>query len=96
MEDNKRRVYIKQQAAKKKEGSQLPKGTGPANSSTKRKPVDKTNHLPKKPKVTVGPVEVTRTKTKLPPPLVHGKGKGLIMGQVPANEKRLILLREDP
>ena len=91
MEDKRRRAYIKQQAtARKKEG------TGTSNSSTKRKPVDKTNHLPKKPKVTVGPVEVTRTKTKLPPPLVHGKGKGLIMGQVPANEKRLILLREDP
>ena len=58
--------------------------------------MDKTNHLPKKPKVTVGPVEVTRTKTKLPPPLVHGKGKGLMMGQVPADEKCLILLREDP
>ena len=91
MEDRRRRAYIKQQAtARKKEG------TGTSNSSTKRKPVDKTNHLPKKPKVMVGPVEVTRTETKLPPLLVHGKGKGLMMGQVPVDEKRLILLREDP
>ena len=104
MEDRRRRAYIKQQVtARKKEG------TGTSNLSTKRKLVDKTNRLPKKPKVMVGPIEVTRTETKLPPPIevtrtetklppppVYGKGKGLMMGQVPADEKRLILLCEDP
>ena len=54
MEDSKRRAYIKQQAIakKKQEDSQLLKGTGPANPSTKRKPSEKTDYLPKKPKVT--------------------------------------------
>ena len=91
MEYRRRRAYIKQQVtARKKEG------TGTSNLSTKRKLVDKTNRLPKKPKVMVGPAVVTRTETKLPPPPVYGKGKGLMMGQVPADEKRLILLCEDP
>ena len=47
MEDSKRRAYIRQQATKKKQdGSQLPKGL-----TTKRKLSEKTDRLPKKPKV---------------------------------------------
>ena len=91
MEDRRRRVYIKQQvAARKKEGTSL------SNPSTKRKPVDKTDRPPKKPKVTVGSVGVTPTETKLPPLPVHRKGKGLTTGQVPTDEKRPVLLRNDP
>ena len=74
MDDGRRRAYIKQQVvAGKKEGM------GPSNPSTKRKPLDKTDHPPKKPKVTVGFVGVTPPKTKLLSPPVHGRGKGLMM-----------------
>ena len=71
-------------------------GTGLSNPSTKRKPLDKTDCPPKKPKVMVRPIVVTPTETKLPPLPVHGKGKGLMMGQGPINEKRPVLLRKDP
>ena len=91
MEDGRRRAYIKQQAALKKK-----EGTGPSHPSTKRKPMDKTNRPPKKPKVMVGFVGATPTETKLPPPPIHGKGKGLMTSQVPADGKRPILLRKDP
>ena len=53
-------------------------GTGPSNPSIKRKPLDKTDHPPKKPKVTVRSVGVTPIETKLPPPLAQGKCKGLM------------------
>ena len=46
MEDGRRRAYIKQQAAMKKK-----EGMGTSNLSIKRKPFDKNNHPPKKPKV---------------------------------------------
>ena len=91
MEDGRRRAYIKQQEAVKKKG-----GTCPSHPSTKRKPMDKTDRPPKKPKVTVGSIRATPTETKLPPPPVHGKGKGLMTGQVPTDGKRPILLRKDP
>ena len=58
--------------------------------------MDKIDRPPKKPKVTVGPVKVARIETKLPPPPMHGKGKGLMMGQVPADKKCPVLFREDP
>ena len=71
-------------------------GAGPSHPSTKRNPVDKTNHPPKKPKVMVGSIGATTTKTKLPPKPIHGKDKGLMTGQVPVDEKCPVLLREDP
>ena len=42
------------------------------------------------------PVVAIPAEGKLPPLPVHGKGKGLMTGQVPGDEKCLILLREDP
>lgn len=91
MEEGKRRAFIKQQAtARKKEG------IGPSNSSIKRKPLDKIDRLPKKPKVIVGSSGVTLIEAKLPPSPIHGKGKGLMTGQGPIVEKCLVLLREDP
>ena len=63
MEDGRRRAYIKQQVVVKKK-----EGTCPSHPSTKRKPMDKTDRPPKKPKVTVGSVGATPTETKLPPP----------------------------
>ena len=81
MEDSKRRAYIKQQAAKKKqEGNQPHKGTSSANPSTKRKSSEKTNHLPKKPKVVLE--------------FVVGKGKGHMTG-LASIEKPPVLLHED-
>jgi len=54
MDAAKRRAFVKQQAAKKKqEEGQLPKGTGSSDSSTKRKLLEKQDHLPKKPKITL-------------------------------------------
>jgi len=49
MEDEKRRAYIKQQAAARKK-----EGTGTSKLSTMRKPSDKSDHPPKKPKVVKG------------------------------------------
>ena len=60
MEDNKRRAYIKQQAATK----ERPKGTGLAHSSSKRKPLEKTDHPPKKPKVVLEPVVGLKAEPK--------------------------------
>ena len=52
---------------------------GPINPSTKRKPSDKIDRLPKKPKVAVGiAIRETPDASKLPPPSGPGKGKGLI------------------
>lgn len=90
MEDGRRKAYIKQQAAVRRK-----EGTGPSNLSMKRKPLAKTDRTPKKPKVMVRSVGVI-LETKLPPPPVHGKGKGLMIGKGPVNEKRPILLRKDP
>ena len=69
---------------------------GPANPSTKRKPSDKTNRLPKKPKVAAGStVGETPGTHKLPPSTGFGKGKGLMIDQGPVTGKHLILLYED-
>lgn len=98
MEDGRRRAYIKQQvvAQKKQEGSLPPKGMGPTNPFIKRKPPDKIDHLPKKPKVAVGSIGVTLDVGKLPPTPVLGKGKGLITSLGPVTKKCPVLLCEDP
>ena len=95
MEESRRRAYIKQQVAKKKQEASLPpKVTGQANSSAKRKPFEKVDYLPKKPKVVVEPtVGETAATIKLHPKL--GKGKGLMMGADPIVEKRPVFLCED-
>ena len=54
-----------------------------------------TIHL-KKPKVVKEPVVAIPAEEKLPPSPVHGKGKGLMTGQVPGDEKCPVLLHEDP
>ena len=86
MEEGRRRAYIKQQTASRKEE------TGTSNPSIKRKPSDKNNRPPKKPKVVVGPITVIPDEVKLPPWI----GKGLMTGKGPGTEKRPVLLREDP
>ena len=57
MDDAKRRVMVKSQAAKKKEtGDVNPKGTGLSNPSIKRKQPSKGDRPPKKPKAPLEPV----------------------------------------
>ena len=93
MEDNKRRAYIKQQAAKKK---QEPKGMGPANPASKRKPSEKTDCPPKIPKVTPDPVIGLKVEPKKTvTPLGQGRGKGLMTGPVPITKNPPVLLRKD-
>ena len=97
MDAAKKRAYIKQQAAMKKRAEgQTPKGTG-SKPSTKRKQLEKSDRLPKKPKNVLEPVvglEAKPKKTTIT--LGHGKGKGLMKGPTPIAEKPPVLLHEDP
>lgn len=87
---------IKSQAAKWKEGDQIPNGTDQSHSSSKRKVPPKQDHPPKKPKVSLELVvgleaEGTKTVTLAK----HGTGKSFIKGLSTSQEKPPILLRED-
>ena len=64
MEKSKKRAYIKAQAAKKK--LEAPKATGQAYLSTKRKPSEKLDHQPKKPKVVAEPTVGETAPTSYP------------------------------
>ena len=90
MEDGKRKAYTKQQATVRKK-----KGTGTSNLSTTRKLSNKSDRPPKKPKLVKEPVVAISVERKLPSP-IHGRGKGLMTGQVPGDGKCPVLLREDP
>ena len=96
MDAAKRRATIKSQAAKWKEGDQIPNGTDQSHSSSKRKVPPKQDHPPKKPKVSLELVvgleaEGTKTVTLAK----HGTGKSFIKGLSTSQEKPPILLRED-
>ena len=96
MDAAKRRAMIKSQAAKWKEGDQIPNGTDQSHSSSKRKVPPKQDHPPKKPKVSLELVvgleaEGTKTVTLAK----HGTGKSFIKGLSTSQEKPPILLRED-
>ena len=96
MEDVKRRAYIKQQAAMKKQEDGTSKGTGSSNPSTKRKPQEKIDHTQKKPKTTLETVVGLKAETKKTvTPIGIGWGKGLMKGPDTIPEKPPILLRED-
>ena len=97
MEDARRRAYIKQQAAKKKqEEGQPSKGTGLANPSTKRKLLKKSNRLPKKPKTTFEPIVGLKADAKKTvTPVGQGRGKGFMKGPATVSEKPPVLLHED-
>ena len=87
---------IKSQAAKWKEGDQIPNGTDQSHSSSKRKVPPKQDHPPKKPKVSLELVvgleaEGTKTVTLAK----HGTGKSFMKGPSTSQEKPPILLRED-
>ena len=87
---------IKSQAAKWKEGDQIPNGTDQSHSSSKRKVPPKQDHPPKKPKVSLELVvgleaEGTKTVTLAK----HGTGKSFMKGLSTSQEKPPILFRED-
>ena len=97
MEAAKRRVVIKQNAAKKKEvGGQVPMVTGSSEPSTKRKLLEKQGCLPKKPKTVLEPVMGLKVKgRKMITPTKHRARKGLMKGLSTTQEKPPLLLRED-
>ena len=91
-----RRAYIKQQAALKKQvEGQTSKGTGLSKLFTKRKQQEKSNCLPKKPKTipkSVIGLEAEAKKTVIT--LGYRRGKVILRGKVIA-KKPPVLLRED-
>ena len=97
MDAAKRRAYIKQQVALKKQvKGQTFKGMGSSKLSTKRKQQEKTDHLPKKPKTVTEPAVGLEAKTKKTvTTLGHRKGKGFVKGPTPVAEKPPVLLCED-
>ena len=94
MDNAKRRVLIKSQAAKRKEPDEVvPKGTAP---SIKRKPPSKSDRPLKQQKVSLEPVvglmaEGVKTVT----PVKHGSDKGLMKAPSTSQEKPPPLLRDD-
>ena len=75
MEESRRKAYMKAQATKKKQKSS--KAMAQAHPSSKRKPFEKVDRPPKKPKVVAEPtVSETAATGKLPSK--PGKGKGLM------------------
>ena len=96
MDATRRRAHIKQQAVlKKKAKSQPSKRMGSSNLSTKRNQPEKTDHLPKKPKIVLEPVVGLKAKTKKTvTPLGLGRGKGLMNGPS-IIEKPPVFLHED-
>ena len=97
MEDAKRKVAIRNQAAKRKETDEGAMGTGSSRPSAKKRPLLKGDHASKKQKVSSEPViglmvEGNKTVTSAK----QGGGKGLMVPPPGSQKKPLVLLREDP
>ena len=95
MEDAKRRVAIRNKAAKRKVTDEGATGTGSNRPSAKR-PLLKGNRAPKKQRVSTEPViglmaEGNKTVT----PAKHGGGKGPMVPPPGSQKKLPVLLRED-
>ena len=97
MDDTKRRVIIKPQAAKKKDTSDVdPKGTSSSNPSTKRKQLSKKDRPPKKSKVPLEPIVGLMAKGAKTVTLVkHGACKGFMKAPSTGREKQPVLFHED-
>ena len=96
MDATKRRAMIKSQAAKWKEGGQVPKGMDQSRSSSKRKVPSKQDRLPKRTKVTLEPIVGLEDEgTKTVATAKHGVGKGFMKGSSTSKKKPPVLLRED-
>ena len=97
MDDAKRRVAIRIQAAKNKDTDVDAMGTGLSKPSAKRRLLPKGDRVPKKQKVSSELVlglmaEGTKTVT----PAKHGGGKGLMIPSPGSQKKPPVLLCEDP
>ena len=80
MEDAKRRAAIRNQAAKRKEMDEGAMGTGSSRPSTKKRPLVKGDHAPKKQKVSKELViGLMAEGNKVVTLAKHGGGKGLIV-----------------
>ena len=88
---------IKAQTVKRKEkGGQIPKGTDPSHSSSKRKVSSKQDRPPKKPKVKLEPVVGLEAEgAKMVTPAKYGAWKGFMKVLSTSQEKPPVLLRED-
>ena len=96
MEDAKRRVAIRNKAAKRKETDEGAMGTGSSRPLAKR-PLPKGDHAPKKQKVlTEAVIGLMADGNKTVTPAKHGGGKGLMVPPPGSQKKSPVLLREDP
>ena len=97
MEDAKRRVAIRNQAAKRKETDEGAMGTGSNRPSAKKRPLPKGDHASKKQKVSSEPViGLMAEGNKIVTPAKQGSGKGLMVPLLGSQKKPPVLLREDP
>ena len=96
MEDAKRRVAIRNKAAKNKETDEGAMGTGSSRPSAKR-PMLKVNCAPKKQKVSTEPViSLMAEGKKTVTPAKPGGGKSLMVPPPGSQKKPPVLLCEDP
>ena len=96
MEDAKRRVAIRNKAAKNKETDEGAMGTGSSRPSAKRTML-KGDRAPKKQKVSTEPVIGLMAEGKKTVTLAKlGGGKGLMVPPLGSQKKPPVLLREDP
>ena len=96
MEDAKRRVAIRNKAAKRKETDEGAMGTGSSRPLANR-PLPKGDHAPKKQKVlTEAVIGLMADGNKTVTPAKHGGGKGLMVPPPGSQKKSPVLLREDP
>ena len=79
MEDAKRRVAIRVQAAKRKETNKGVMGTGSSKPSTKKRPLPKGDRAPKKQVSTKPVIGIMAKGNKMVTPAKHGGGKGLMV-----------------
>ena len=96
MEDAKRRAAIRNQATKRKEMDEGAMGTGSSRPSTKKRPLVKGDHAPKKQEVSTELVIGLMAKgNKVVTLAKHGGGKGLMVPPPGSQKKLSVLLRGD-
>ena len=96
MEDAKRRVAIRTQAAKKKETDEGAMGTGSSKPSAKKRLLLKGDQAPKKQVSTEPVIGIMVEGNKTVTLAKHRGGKGLMVPPPGSQKKLPVLLREDP
>ena len=96
MEDAKRRVAIRTQAAKKTETDEGAMGTGSSKPSAKKRLLLKGDRAPKKQVSTEPVVGIMAEGNKTVTLAKHRGGKGLMVPPPGSQKKLPVLLREDP